>query len=123
METNTTTNTGNTDSGLYGDLHEAKAGDITPTEVVSVERGKARDLMPDELLENSRYPVDLDSDIVKVVCANGAVDYFNVPKDGILKTKNKLARYKRTYGVLPARGAKVNTMIDENGFNRLLLHS
>ena len=106
---------------IYEGLKEQKTGDITSTKVSEVIRGKAHDLMSKELIEASEYPVPADLEVIKLTTENGTVEFFNLPKDGVVKPKHRLARFKATYGSYPEVGLEIKTMLNNNGFNRVVL--
>ena len=106
---------------LYEGLKEQKSGDVSTTTIEAVVKGQAKDLMNAELREASQYPIADDAVVLKVSTANGTETYFNFPKDGIVKPKHKLARFKATYGKYPEVGMEVKTILEANGFNSLLM--
>ncbi len=109
-----------TQTNLYEDIVEQKAGDIVKETITEVVRGTAQDLMPEGMLENSQYPIDPQSECVEV-SVNAHSEYFNIPKDKPLTPRHKLARFKRTYGKFPEVGLEVSLQTDGDGFKHIVL--
>lgn len=108
-------------NNLYEGITEQKSGDVSTTTIQTVEKGKAKDLMSEEMREASQYPIADDAIVLRVETANGTETFFNFPKDGVVKPKHKLARFKATYGKYPEVGMEVKTILEANGFNSLLM--
>ena len=108
-----------TKTNIYDGITEQQVGKPVETEITEVAKGRSGDLIPASVREASKYPIDENGIVVVVRTANGAVEYFNIPADGVLKPKHKLSVYKKTYGKFPEEKDKVYTKIDTNGFYTL----
>ena len=105
---------------IYEGLTEQVSGQITATTITDVNVGTTKELLPQKMIDNSKYPIDLNAMCIKVTCDNGAVDYFNLPNDSVIKRKSKLYRFKKTYGKYPELNMQVNTQTDDMGFERIV---
>ncbi|MEM3844875.1 MAG: hypothetical protein QXU98_04150 [Candidatus Parvarchaeota archaeon] len=109
-----------TDVDIMNEYRLQEAGRVSETQITDVKVDKVKVLMPKEMIENSKYPIDLEADVCMITCENGAVEYMNLPNDKIIKPKSKLYKFVNKYNAMPHRGQHVYTQIDVNGFERLL---
>lgn len=101
-------------------FEEPKVGNVEDTTIVSVRAGKAADILPAKMRENSQYPIDPEGAVLEVKTANDVVAYFTLPKDNVVKPRANLAMFKKKYGSYPQEGMSVKTQMDANGFESLL---
>lgn len=119
---------------VYGDIMEnifegykdQKVGEISETTITEIAEGKQGDFRQDSYWENadsskSEIAEAKNQRAVELKTANGARFVINMPKTKEMHPKSLLSRFFRTYGVAPSVGLKVKTMLDKNGFNKILL--
>lgn len=58
---------------------------------------------------------------IEIQTMNGAKMVIRLPENNRVNPKSGLGLFKKTYGSYPTVGQKVDTKIDENGFNRIVI--
>lgn len=110
----------------YQNYNEMKVGDMSETTIKLIREGtqdefrgmkywEASELSKSEIQEAKKQKA------IEIICANDAKMVIALPDGLNLHPKTSLARYKATYGHYPQEGDKVKTMMDKNGFNRIVL--
>lgn len=108
-------------------LTEMKTGTREKTRIISIEEGKQGELRPDTYWENIKNMSKEElremknKSCIKIRTENNATLIMNLPNEKGVHPRSSLALFKKKYGSYPKVGMEVETEIDENGFNRIVL--
>lgn len=105
---------------------EKKTGTQEKTKITSIEEGTAEELRGEGYWSKFEGSKDQLKDAKKqkcilVSCVNGASIVIALPKENTVHPKSTMGKFKKTYGKYPEDGMEVTTIMDENGFNRIML--
>ena len=100
------------------EIEKQEVGKVSETEIAEISVGTGAEIYPPALLENSKYPIDVNKRAIAVRTKNGAVEYFAYPE--FVHVKSKLFAFSQKYGKFPEIGMKVYTQTDQSGFEKLV---
>lgn len=113
---------------LNSELKDIKVGERKSAKIVKINEGKAEDFRSGQYWEkvaekNDKAEVERQKKqkCVEVITDNDASMVFALPEGNLVNPKSNLALFKKTYGKYPELNMEVQTKVDENGFNRLVL--
>ena len=103
-----------------------QGGEVSDTVVSEIQEGIMSDFIPKENLKFSTTEEDREERanqaVIQVATQNGARKIVTLPREGkSLHPKSTLALWKKTYKEYPKIGQKVQTELDEKGFQRIIL--
>ena len=111
----------------YGKYKKLAAGETAKAKVVSVEAGKLGDFIPKENLKFAESIEEREtraaSPAIQVKTDNGATKVIAMPKGETIHPKSALALWEKTYKDYPKVGQVVDTEVDDQGFQRIILKS
>ena len=110
----------------FSKYEEAKVGAVSKTTISAISEGKGKDFRTEGYWENTNLTKQQIGDAkeqpaIEIKTENGASMVMNMPKGKVIHPKSTLAKFKKTYGAYPSEGLSVDTKLDENGFNRIVI--
>ena len=110
----------------FSQYQETKIGEKERTAVISVVEGIQSDFRTEKYWDATSLTKQEIEDAkkqkaIEVRTANGASMVLNLPAANKINPKSKLAQFKKTYGKYPEEGMTIETKVDENGFNKVVL--
>lgn len=114
----------------FDEYEDVKPGDKEATKVTEVNKGEAGEFRTDKYWDKVQDKNDAsDEEIeklkkkpaIEVKTENGASIVINLPDDKKIRPGSNLGLWKKTYGEFPKVDQEVNTKVDDNGFNRIVL--
>ena len=109
----------------WGDYKVAKEGETSATKVSEIKKGLLGEFIPKESLKFADSAEDREerakAPSIQVKTENGASKVLALPKSGTIHPKSALALWKKTYKEYPKVGQEVETEMDEQGFQRIIL--
>ena len=113
---------------LNEQLKEIKVGEKKAAVIAEIKEGKASDFRTskywakvEEKNDKAEVERQMQQKCIEITTDNNATMVFSLPEGNLVNPKSNLALFKNTYGKYPEKGMKVQTKVDENGFNRLVL--
>lgn len=110
----------------YAKYKEVSIGEKEKVEIKEIKEGTQGDFRPEEYWANTDLSKSEIADAkakqaIEIVTSNNSRMVINLPTSEMIHPKSTLAKFKKTYGKYPEEGQEVETKLDQNGFNRLVL--
>ncbi len=103
----------------WDDFDEIKAGQREESKIIEIKQGKIADFKsPNYFLKN---PDIKEEPAIQIICENESKLDIRLPKNKKITPQSNLTRWKKMYQKFPEVGDKVDTVVDENGFRKIVL--
>lgn len=97
---------------------EVKAGDTEKTKITELKAGVLKDFVNKEYIKKAGEAVG-DQKAIRITTENGADLTMTTPKK--ISPNAHIAKFKRQYGKYPEKDMEVTTIIDEDGYSKIIL--
>tara|TARA_Y100000310_G_C20396323_1_gene675265 strand:+ start:225 stop:566 length:342 start_codon:yes stop_codon:yes gene_type:complete len=98
---------------------EIKSGDRESSEIIEIVEGKLGDFKSVNYFKNN--PSMAEESAIRLICENGAKLDIRLPGNYVITPQSNLTKFKRKYAEFPRVGLTVETVVDEQGFIKVIL--